>query len=229
MNPLDNPIWNALCSDHAPLALGDNRARRYPAHIGPLSGVRDDSAASYEALHPLAKPDGVVVVFSLHAPNVIPGWTLLRTDPIYQMVRASREPRLSLDIPAGLDLSTLTPADAPAMVKLAKLTEPGPFRLRTIELGTYFGVFHCDRLVAMSGKRLHLPGYVEVSAVCTHPDARGRGYARLLMSLVIQEIEQDNKTAFLHVLTENPAIRLYESLGFRIRQSFHFAVLKSDV
>ena len=75
---------------------------------------------------------------------------------------------------------------------------------------------------------MHLPGMVEVSGVCTHPEARGRGYARMLMSLVIEEIEREGKTAFLHVLTENPAIRMYEGLGFAIRQKFYFAALVNE-
>ena len=111
------------------------------------------------------------------------------------------------------------------MVALAELTEPGPFRLRTIELGNFYGVFHGDQLVAMAGKRMHLPGFTEVSGVCTHPDARGRGYARQLMSIVIEEIERDGKAAFLHAFADNPAVRLYESLGFTLRQHFHFAVV----
>ena len=225
MNLLDNPIWHALRTDHADLALGDDRARRYPPHIGPLSGVREDSAECYETLLPLARPDGVVVVFSLDAPNVMPGWAMLRTGPLYQMLRTARG-ALQSTPPASLDLRKLTAADAPAMVALAEATEPGPFRLRTLELGTFYGIFHEDHLVSMAGKRMHLPGYVEVSGVCTYPEARGRGYARLLMSLAIDEIEQDGKIAFLHVVTENPAIPLYQSLGFSIRQTFHFAALK---
>ena len=122
----------------------------------------------------------------------------------------------------------LTANDAPAMVALAELTEPGPFRLRTLELGGFYGIFEGDRLVAMAGRRMHLPGLIEVSGVCTHPDARGRGYARLLMTQVIDEIEREGKTAFLHALKDNPAIRIYERLGFRWRQTFRCGVFKPN-
>ncbi len=125
----------------------------------------------------------------------------------------------------GSTLRQLTPADAPAMVDIAHLTEPGPFHLRTIELGNFYGIFWGHRLVSMAGKRMHLPGLQEVSGVCTHPDARGRGYARQLMSIVIEEIESEGKTAFLHMMAENPAVRLYEQLGFALRQRFDFVVL----
>lgn len=265
MTLLDNPIWNSLNTRQADLALGDDRARRYPAEIGPLAGITEETPACYDALRRLlAGPGDVVVLFLPHPAQPLPGWNLIRTGPLYQMLRETRKPLdLSVletgvpQVPAvetwdaaqlsgapdpshlgtwdstnlnttNLDLRKLTANDAPSMVTLAELTEPGPFRLRTLELGTFYGVFEGDRLVSMAGKRMHLPGLVEVSGVCTHPDARGRGYARLLMSLVIDEIERDGDTAFLHVLTENPAIRLYEQLGFRIQRTFHFAALTAE-
>lgn len=228
MTLLDNPIWNALNTRHAHLALGDERARRYPAEIGPLAGIADETPECYAALHNLlAAPSDVVALFLPHPAEPVAGWNLIRTGPLYQMVREQRS-TLDCAVPQNLDLRKLDATNAPAMVELAELTEPGPFRLRTLELGTFYGVFEGERLLAMSGKRMHLPGCVEVSGVCTHPDARGRGYARLLMSLVIEEIERAGDTAFLHVLTENPAVRLYESLGFRIQRTFHFAALGAE-
>lgn len=92
------------------------------------------------------------------------------------------------------------------VIALTELTEPGPFRARTHELGTFYGVFESDRLMAMAGQRLSLPGFVEVSAVCTHPDARGRGYARALMSAVMRDIRQRGRIPFLHAFADNPAI-----------------------
>lgn len=222
---LDNPIWNSLRTRHADISLGGDLARRYPPEIGPLAGIAEETPACYEGLRELlAGPTDVLVLFLPHAPEPVDGWNLLRSGAIYQMVRNTRT-SLDLAVPEGLDLRRLNSADAAAMVALAELTEPGPFRLRTLELGTFYGVFEEDRLVAMAGKRMHLPGHVEVSGVCTHPDARGRGYARLLMSLVIDEIERDGDTAFLHVLVGNPAIRLYESLGFSVRRRFEFAAI----
>jgi ribosomal protein S18 acetylase RimI-like enzyme len=225
---LDNPIWSALTSDHAHLALGNDEARRYPDDIGPLSGMPTQSNAGYAALHPFAGPGGIVVLFFREPPHPPARWALRRGGSIYQMI--ARRPAIVRAAPPAHDqLRQLTPADAPAMIELAELTEPGPFRLRTIELGNFFGIFQSGRLVAMAGKRLHLPGFVEVSAVCTHPDARGRGYARMLMSRVIEEIVQSGKVPFLHTLADNyGAIRLYERLGFSVRQTFELAVLQSE-
>ena len=88
------------------------------------------------------------------------------------------------------------------MVELATLTEPGPFRDRTHELGTFYGIFEGDRLLSMAGQRMRVPGFVEVSAVCTHPDARGRGYARIFMSSVMKLILRYGDTPFLHSFAE---------------------------
>ena len=218
---LDNPIWNALSTEHLALALGDKHARRYPAEIGPLSGIPAQTKESYKALSVLAA-DGVVVLFSVEPIVPVGGLQIVRSGPIVQMVRSVRgvEPDTGELAPCRL-----TATDAPAMVALAELTEPGPFRLRTLELGNFYGIFHGPELVAMAGKRTHLPGLVEVSGVCTHPEARGRGYARRLMQIVIDEIEREGKTAFLHAFSINPAIRLYEMLGFEKRQEFYFAAL----
>jgi ribosomal protein S18 acetylase RimI-like enzyme len=131
----------------------------------------------------------------------------------------------AVELPPDCTFRQLTPADAAAMVALAELTEPGPFRLRTIELGNFYGIFHGSRLVSMAGKRMHLPGFIEVSGVCTHPDFRGLGYAGALTWIIMDEIEQSGRTPFLHAWEGNPARRLYESLGFTLTRTFNMSVL----
>jgi ribosomal protein S18 acetylase RimI-like enzyme len=203
-------------------------ARRFPEEIGPLSGMPAQSDAGYEALRPLAGPGGIVALFFREPPRPPAGWTLVRGGTLHQMV-AGRPHGTTIATPGNAELRKLTADDAPAMVELAALTEPGPFRMRTMELGTFYGIVEGGRLLAMAGKRMHLPGYVEVSGVCTHPEARGRGYARLLMSRVMEEIVNDGKTPFLHSFADNHgAIRVYESLGFTLRQRFELAVVKNS-
>ena len=113
------------------------------------------------------------------------------------------------------------------MLELTTLTKPGPFGPRTHELGTYIGIRDGARLAAMAGERLKVPGFTEVSAVCTHPDFLGRGYAGILMSKVMQGVRERGETPFLHVREDNTrAIGLYERLGFTTRHKGHFAVLR---
>jgi GNAT superfamily N-acetyltransferase len=226
---LDNPIWYALLTGHAHLAQGGGLARRYPAAIGPLSGMPSQSPASYAALRGLAGPGGVVVLFLREPPAPPSGWTLVLGGHVDQMVclsPADSEPEYSI---ADRAIERLTASDVPAMIELARLTEPGPFKERTIELGEFSGIFGGGRLLAMAGQRMHFDRIVEVSAVCTHPEARGRGYARALTARVAKQVRQMGKIPILHVFAHNrAAIRVYESLGFARRRTFELAVLKSD-
>jgi GNAT superfamily N-acetyltransferase len=223
---LDNPMWSALTTAHSHLALGNQLARAYPPEIGPLGGLTEQSPAAYEDLRAIAEPDSIRVLFLKEPPRPRPGWTFVRGGLVDQMLHTGS--RID-DLPQPIGMRRLTKSDVPAMVELAKLTEPGPFRNRTHELGAFFGIFEGDRLLAMAGERMRVPGFVEVSAVCTHPDARGRGYARTLMSTVMKLIRHEGDMPFLHTFADNlPAIRIYESLGFAKRCTFHLAVLKNE-
>lgn len=223
---LDNPIWNALRTQHRSLAMAEGAAYRYPPSIGPLAGTPDQSTASYEALRTLAGTGGILVLFFPDPPLLPPGWSLFRGGVLTQMI--GRVPRLIPwgGLAAGSRVRRLGSADILAMIELAALTEPGPFRQRTVELGNFYGVFEHDRLLAMAGQRMRMPGFVEVSAVCTHPEARGRGYAGILMSEVVRDIVAEGATPFLHAFRDNPAVQLYEKLGFTHRRNFELAVIQ---
>src|ERR1700761_2067697 len=221
---LDHPMWNALPTAQSHFSIGDGLARAYQPEIGPLSGLAEQSTAAYEDLHRLSEPGSVHVQFLHEQPVPRAGWSLIRGGLVDQMVHTGAAVS-DFQVPEGMRL--LTAADAPAMDELAKLTEPGPFRIRTHELGTFFGTFKGDRLLAMAGQRMRVPAFVEVSAVCTHPDARGRGYARILMSAVMKLILESGDTPFLHTFADNhSAIRVYHALGYKKRLTFHLAVLK---
>jgi ribosomal protein S18 acetylase RimI-like enzyme len=130
---------------------------------------------------------------------------------------------------AGFDIVALGEADAAEMLALATLTRPGPYRARTHELGDFIGVRQDGRLVAMAGERLKPVGFAEVSAVCTHPDHRGRGYAGALMRQVASRMLARGETPFLHVYATNTgAIALYEALGFRLGREIVMTVLARE-
>ncbi len=225
---LDNPILNALLTDHGSHAIGEGQARRYPAPIGPLAGTPDQSQASYDALAKLAGPGGLIGLFFLDPPSLPQGWSLFRGGILIQMVCSKPHLDAAGILGQGVTMRRLGAADVPAMMDLARLTEPGPFRERTFELGNFYGVFEGDRLLAMAGQRMRVPGFVELSAVCTHPDARGRGYAGEVMREVMRDIVAEGRTPFLHAFDDNPAVRLYLKLGFTQRSSFHLAVIRND-
>jgi ribosomal protein S18 acetylase RimI-like enzyme len=225
MHPLDNPIWQALTTSQAHFAETHNMARRFPPEVTSLAGVMEPTPEGYDSLARLLVA-GEAPALVLSAPPEPPaGWTIIDVVPLLQMIHESCEMSSSAS-----GLIELTEADAPAMLALAELTKPGPFGRRTHELGAYIGVRRAGSLVAMAGERLRIPGWTEISAVCTHPDYSGQGYARALVARLIEQIRQRGEQPFLHVRPENErAIALYQRLGFRDRQRFHLALIRKDL
>jgi predicted GNAT family acetyltransferase len=196
------------------------RAGRYLTDVSPFSAVAD--ARDPSSWSDLARLVGAGKAF-LFAPSVEvgEGWKREHAIPCLQMV-AGDTPEPS----RRLDLVALGPADIPEMTALVEETRPGPFLPRTVEMGRYLGHRVDGRLVAMAGERIRCPGYTEVSAVCTHPEHRGRGLGRELTLAVVANIRSRGEEAFLHVVTENAtAIRLYEAIGFRVRCEAEVAIV----
>ncbi len=223
MSGLERPAWASLTTRHAVLSVGGALARRYAADVNLFASARDDSAAALTALASLVSPGERVYV--LQVPDIIvpAGLVAAKAARGVQMV-AARNVRADS---AGHDIVELDEADAPEMLALAQLTEPGPFLTRTHVMGTFLGVRIAGRLAAMAGERFRFPGYTEVSGVCTHPDFRGRGLARALSRAVAAAIEARGERPFLHAWRTNlPAIALYESLGFELRTEVDVAVLE---
>ena len=220
---LDNPIWNSLTTVHARFSQGGELARRFDPEIGPLAGLRKQSPEAYCELGELMAPGEIAVLFLDSEPEVPAGWRIDLHLPGDQMVSTRMDTE-----PIGSNLQSLGEADVAEMLALAKLTNPGQFGTRTIELGGFQGIREGGRgrLAAMAGQRMAWPGFVELSAVCTHPDFRGRGYARELVSAVAQAILACGETPMLHVFSSNRnAIRIYEGLGFVRRRSLHIAMV----
>jgi predicted GNAT family acetyltransferase len=220
LSALDNPIWNALNSDHRPLAVARGLAARFPLDVSPLAGLQ---AATPEAFADLAElvPTGESVALFTTAPPPVPApWNVTRSRWIDQMVCEQGEAAT----PASL--LELRQDDVPEMLALAAATQPGPFSKATIRMGRYRGVRSADgQLVAMAGERLKLPGFTEISAVCTAPDFQGQGFGRMLMTAMSSMLLSEGRTPFLHVKTENGAKQLYERLGFRVRRPIRLTVI----
>jgi ribosomal protein S18 acetylase RimI-like enzyme len=227
MHPLDNIIWKALTTRQAEFAESFKQVRKFMPEVSPLAAFPEPTPEGYESLTGLVDTGATIGLF-LDAPyQPQAGWSFLAGAPMPEMVyEGDGVPSSSASDPEIVELSA---ADVPEMMALTALTKPGPFHKRTYELGTYLGIRREKKLVAMAGERLKIPGYTEVSAVCTHPDHTGHGYARILMIEVMQRILERGETPLLHVREDNVrAIQLYERLGFRLRVLLHFAVLRKD-
>jgi ribosomal protein S18 acetylase RimI-like enzyme len=216
---LDNPVYDALATDQASLAMTNGRARRFPRAVAPFAAVDEPTPEAFAELRELVEPDEGVAVLTPAPPPVPEGWHRARGFWVDQMVLEG-EPW-----PGAADLVELGRDDVPEMLALARLTQPGPFQERTIDLGRYVGIRRDGRLAAMAGERMRPHGHTELSAVCTHPDFTGRGYARGLMGTLIADALAAGRRPMLHVMAGNPARGLYEKLGFGVRTRLHISVL----
>jgi len=224
MHDLDRPVWASLTTVHAPLSEGDERARRFFRDVNLFASARDDGADALAALAALVRPGERIYLLQVPA-LVLP--SQLRTVKVAAGVQMTATRPLSDE--HEQDAMLLTDADGPEMLALASLTEPGPFLARTHHMGRFLGIRSGGRLVAMAGERMRFPGFTEVSGVCTHPDFRGRGFARRLSAAVVAAIQRRGEHAFLHAWATNaPAIALYRGLGFEVRAEVNVAVLARD-
>jgi predicted GNAT family acetyltransferase len=222
VHALDRPIWASLAGPHAALSEGGTLAKRYARDVNLFASSRDDSPAALDALVALVEPGEHVYVLQVPEIAVPSALHATKTAIGVQMVAAR-----SIDSAPADDIVVLGDADAPEMLALAQLTQPGPFLARTHVMGMFRGIRIDGRLAAMAGERMHVPGHTELSGVCTHPDFRGRGLARRLSAIVCAGIEARGETPFLHAWKDNrPAIALYEQLGFRLRAEVNVAVLE---
>jgi len=223
MSPLDRPVWSSLNTWHSATSIGGALARRYAPQVNLFASARDDTPQALAALAALVGAGEHI--FILQVPEIVvpPGLVADKEAKGVQMIATRSAPVA----PRHEDFLELTEADAPEMLALASLTQPGPFLARTHTMGRFIGIRIGGRLAAMAGERFRFPGYTEVSGVCTHPDFRGRGLARTLSTAVSAAIAARGERPFLHAWkTNHAAIGLYESLGFEIRTDVNVAVLE---
>ena len=202
---------------------GNAETAYYFPEISPFVGLEKWDPTSQQRLFELLPAGRTVSTMISPAFELEDCFELVFSLMLYQLVCSLPKPFKQVQAPfKALDYSFV-----PAMIELTALTKPGPFVERTIDFGNYIGVFEADQLIAMAGERLHVPDYTEVSAVCTHPDHSGKGYAAGLVNHLTNQIIGQGRTAFLHVRQDNErAIELYKGLGYEIRTEMYFAVIK---
>ncbi len=223
LHPLDNPIWSALNSLEKNKNQGNADVAYFSPEISPFAAVSEWNGASMQKLLNGLPKDRSFSTLIAHPIQFNESWEIIFELMLFQMI--CTEPFFVEK--NGLDIRKLSDEHIPEMLELTALTKPGPFLQRTIDFGNYHGVFENNRLVSMAGERLHLEKFTEISAVCTHPNALGKSYAAVLMSIILKQILQSGRTAFLHVRNDNMrAIKMYERLGFKHRADIFFTVFK---
>jgi ribosomal protein S18 acetylase RimI-like enzyme len=220
---LYNPVYNALRSGDAHLGFGAEEVKCFDEEVTPFAGFNEKFERGFDDLYEMLPSERKILYAT---PQFIPepkGWQLLHEIKGLQFLFTGKvnpnEPSIK-PVALGKD-------NVEEMIQLAALTKPGPFSKRTIEFGNYFGIFDKEKLVAMTGQRLHVGKFTEISAVCTHPDFLGKGFASILLQQQLELILDAGQIPFLHVRDDNTrAIALYERIGFSVQRLMNFCFLK---
>jgi ribosomal protein S18 acetylase RimI-like enzyme len=222
-NILDNPVWNALISGNRHLAAGSDRVKFFDPDVSPFAAGIENSLEELQELYDIYPADRPVFLWA-------PGKLVF--PEVWKLMHCIAGLQMSFDQPTAAaykqeSIVALTKENIPEMLALTKLTKPGPFGTRTIEFGNYEGIFENGQLVAMTGQRFHCFDHIEVSAVCTHPDHLGKGYAKQLLLSRLTKILAASCRPYLHVREDNErAIHVYKALGFSVRMPVNFYVIK---
>ncbi|CAN5681341.1 GNAT family N-acetyltransferase [soil metagenome] len=221
---LNNPVYNALLTGDAPLGLGTGKVKYFEASISPFAGFDNKYENGFEDLRNLLPQDRKIIYATPTPINTPTGWKLLAGIPGLQFVLDKYVAIENITAPVPLSEENVE-----AMMKLTALTKPGPFDKRTIEFGYYHGIFQNGELAAMTGQRLHVANFTEISAVCTHPNYLGKGFAGTLLHHQVDLILRMKQTPFLHVRADNiRAIELYKRIGFVVSRPMYFYFLQKE-
>lgn len=213
---LDNPVWFSLSEKQKHFSIDNKDVKFYHPDYCPFGGFisAEDTTVCLEDYSKL-----VDNFFIVGEKPVLSNRLILKKELVcLQMIIQSR-----IETEINQNITALTKEHMVALSQLINLVQPGYFSRKTALLGNYFGIVKNDKLIAVAGERMQMNDYVEVSAVVTHPDYTGQGYAKQLVTHVVNHIFDKQQVPFLHVLESNTAaIKLYEKIGFFTRRKISF-------
>ena len=219
---LDNPVWNALQTHHQAYATGTPLIQRYPRKMLPFLSCQNPATSKLNDIEPWLTADEQLFIVG-EIPHLPSNWTLISQLECIQMVCEEQKNPVKHDV----DIARITLAENEELIQLIHMVQPGYFFKDTALSGRYFGIKVENKLVAVAGERLRMPGFTEISAVCTLPSFTGKGYAQMLVTHLIQLNLQEGTIPFLHVLRNNMrAINVYTLLGFKERIIMPFRQLE---
>jgi len=215
-NKLDNPVWNSLSESHSDFAIDYNGTLFYDPDYCPFGGFTELESTKEASNQYSALAENFFIVGE--KPEVSNALKIAKELVCLQMIIYNK-----IEQPITSKIVKLTEVHNDKLVHLVNLVQPGYFKDKTSSLGNYYGIFNDDQLIAVTGERMKMNDFTEVSAIITHPDHTGKGYAKQLITHVVNSIIEENKIPFLHVVETNiGAIKLYEKLGFVTRRKMSF-------
>lgn len=220
---LDNPVWHSLNETHSHFSINYEKLKCYDPGYCPFGGYKGNGEIA-EGINRYAKlTDHFFIVGN--KPK-FPTDIVLKNELVCLQMVLDRK----IDIVSEEEIIKLNHQYDEALFRLVNLVQPGYFKKKTVQLGDYYGIFKNGTLVAVTGERMKMNDFTELSAIVTHPEQTGRGYAKQLITYVVNKICEEQKIPFLHVAETNTvAISLYRKLGFEIRRKISFWNLVSDL
>lgn len=225
INKLDNPVWNSLNETHENFSINYKGIKFYNPEYCPFGGSVDRENARQGISEYAELSNNLFVVGQ--KPLVDNSVSIEKELICNQMIL---ERAIQLDLKEEI-IHLKDEKQRQELFDLVSLVQPGYFRKKTADLGDYFGIYKENKLVAACGKRMQMHDFTEISAIVTHPNHTGNGYAKQLIKHTTEQIFQENKLPYLHVLESNThAVGIYERLGFTTRRKMTFwnLVLKGE-
>lgn len=219
---LDNPVWNSLNETHKSLSIEYDGIKFYAPEYCPFGGFRNPkkSINGINEYSTLIDSFYVVGEKPLFGRNI----TINKNLVCNQMLL---EKPIELEIEEQI-VKLKYRKQKTDLFNLVNLIQPGYFNNKTPDLGKYFGIYKNDELIAVTGERMKMNEFTEISAVITHPEHTGKGYAKQLIKHTTGQIFNESKIPYLHVAESNiGAIKLYEKLGFTTRRKISFWNIKT--
>jgi ribosomal protein S18 acetylase RimI-like enzyme len=218
---LDNPAWHSLNETHQSLALSSDEIKFYLPGVCPFGGM-----ASPEADLPLFMNTHAPTLNSFfvigNQPEKISGLLFEKELVCLQMVCSEK-----IKVEPVEEIIALQENHTQQLVHLVNRVQPGYFKEGTVKMGEYYGIFKNNELVAATGERMKMYGFTEISAVVTHPDFTGKGFAKQLVAYTANKNFEQGIVPYLHVAGNNAGvIGLYEKLGFVTRRKISFWKMK---
>ena len=211
---LDNPVWFSLSETHQSFAVDYGSVKFYHPDYCPFGGFEKSDAISIDEYSMMV--DNFFIVGE--KPELSNQLQSNKELVCLQMIVYN-----PIDIAINDPIVKLSDEHIDALYELVNLVQPGYFKKKTALLGNYYGIFKNEEIVSVTGERMRMNDFIEVSAVVTHPNHTGKGYAKQLVIHAVNEIFKQNKIPYLHVIKDNRgAIQLYEKLGFSTRREISF-------
>ena len=216
---LDNPVWHAFQTVQGSLSLGTDTVKKYLPNVLQIIGFKNPELTDLTAIEPWVNVDEKFFVVG-DMPPLTDNWKYLKSLECVQMICSELT---HLKFRSNELIVELLDSDIGEMLDLINQVQPGYFHQKTPKLGSYYGIKQGGKLIAMAGERLRMTGLTEISAVVTHPDYTGKGFAQQLVAHVAGKNLEIGSTPFLHFVSSNTRARsVYELLGFKIRRTIPF-------